>query len=278
MSKNENVIEIKNLSNFLGEQWVHKELNLTVKKGEIVAIIGASGCGKTTLIRSILMLQPPTSGEVNVFGTNLVNCSPAAAQRVRERWSVMFQSGALFSSLNLLENVMFPMAEYTHLKKKKQKELALLKIAMVGLDMEAAKQYPAELSGGMKKRAALARALALEPELMFLDEPTTGLDPQSAGEIDDLILGLQKNMGVTLVMVTHDIDTLWQVPDRVVYLGEKKVLAAAPIEELVKMDHPLIRSYFSGSRAQSRQKLSENDKEKDSEQNKEENKEENKDN
>lgn len=249
------VIEIKNLKNFLGNAWVQNGLDLTIYQSEIVAIIGPSGVGKTTLLRSILMLQKPTSGSIKVFDINVVNCTEAEALAVQRRWGVMFQSSALFSSLGVLENVMFPLQEVTHLNKSIQKEIALLKIAMAGLELQAANKYPAELSGGMQKRAALARAIALDPELVFLDEPTSGLDPKSAGAMDDLVLHLRETLGLTFVMITHDLDTLWRVPDRVIFLGEGKVLAAMPMAELVQQPHPLIREYFSGARGYDRGNL-----------------------
>ena len=249
MASDENIIEIEDLKNYLGGQWVHEGLNLTVKKGEIIAIIGASGCGKTTLLRSILMLRQQTAGSIKVFGVDTVKCTEAEAFEIQQRWGVMFQSGALFSSLSVLANVMFPISKFSKLSKEAQKEIALLKIALVGLELEAATKYPAELSGGMKKRVAMARAIAIDPELVFLDEPTAGLDPKSAGELDELILHLRESLGLTFVMVTHDLDTLWRVPDRVIYLGEGKVLAAVHMAELVKQEHPLIQAYFSGYRA-----------------------------
>ncbi len=249
------VIEIQDLGNYLGGRWVHEGLDLTIYRGEIVAIIGPSGCGKTTLLRSILMLQKPTSGTIKVFGIDVVGCSESEALAVQRRWGVMFQSSALFSSLRVLENVEFPLNEYTQLRTDIKGEIALLKIAMAGLEMEAANKYPAELSGGMKKRAALARAIALDPELVFLDEPTTGLDPKSAGEMDDLILHLRDTLGLTFVMVTHDLDTLWRVPDRVIFLDEGKALAAMPMSELARQKQPSIRDYFSGDRAYPRDTL-----------------------
>jgi len=249
----QNIIEVRNLRNFLGGHWVHDGVDLEVKKGEIVAIIGGSGCGKTTLLRSILMLHPYNSGTVKVFNIDINVCSLQQAESVRHRWGVMFQSGALFSSLTLLENVMFPLQQFTTLAKNKLKELAYLKIILAGLEPDAAVKYPAELSGGMKKRAALARAIALDPELLFLDEPTAGLDPEAAGALDELVINLRAHLGITFVMVTHDLDTLWRVPDRVIYLGKGKTLAAEPISELYQNTHPLIRSYFSGERSQQRQ-------------------------
>lgn len=244
----ETIIEIKALRNYLGGRWVHDGLNLDIYRGEIIAVIGPSGCGKTSLLRSILMLLRPTSGTIRVFNTDIVDCNEAQATAVRQRWGVMFQSAALFSSLQVLDNVMFPIHESTTLKQSVQKELAQLKIALAGLESGAAIKYPAELSGGMKKRVALARAIALDPELVFLDEPTSGLDPKGAAAMDDLVLHLRDNLGLTCFMITHDLDTLWRVPDRVVFLGEGKVLAAMPIAELVKQTHPLIKDYFSGAR------------------------------
>ncbi|AZV75982.1 ABC transporter ATP-binding protein [Coxiella burnetii] len=251
----EPLIEIHGLCNEFGEQRVHDDLNLTIHRGEIVAIIGPSGCGKTTLLRSILMLRKPTAGTINVFGINILECSRAEALSVQRRWGVMFQSSALFSSLRVLENVLFPLHEYSHLHSEAQTKLALLKIALVGLDREAVPKYPAELSGGMKKRAALARAMALDPELLFLDEPTTGLDAKSARELNELILHLRKTLELTFVMVTHDLDTLWQVPDRVFFLGEGKVLAALPMDGLVHHKHPLIQDYFGSGKRTFRDKL-----------------------
>lgn len=243
------IIDVKHLKNYLGGKWVHSDINLTVNRGEIVAIIGGSGCGKTTLLRSILRLMQPTSGEISVFGVDVVSASQKALLSVQKRWGVMFQSGALFSSLNVLENVLYGLHEYADLSLDMQTELAKVKIALSGLESDAAYKYPAELSGGMKKRAALARAIALDPDLIFLDEPTAGLDPKSAGDLDELVLQMRKDLGLTFVMVTHDLDTLWTVPDRVMFIGDGKILAAKPMKELYQDPHPLIRDYFSGNRA-----------------------------
>jgi len=249
------IIEIHDLKNYLGGHWVHDGLNMTVKRGEIIAIIGGSGCGKTTLLRSILMLRQQTSGTIKVFGCDVADCTGAEAQKVRERWGVMFQSSALYSSLTLLENVMFPLLRRRGLSKSAAEEIARLKIALSGLEADAVTKYPAELSGGMRKRGAMARAIALDPELVFLDEPTAGLDPKSAGDLDELVLNMRKNLGLTVVMVTHDLDTLWRVTDRVIYLGDGKVLAAMRMPEMVKQEHPLIQAYFSGVRSQQRKAL-----------------------
>jgi phospholipid/cholesterol/gamma-HCH transport system ATP-binding protein len=245
---NEIILEVSNLKNNLGGTWVHNGLDFTVNRGEIIGIIGASGCGKTTLFRSILMLSQQTAGTIKVFGIDTINSSNAERMAIRRRWGVMFQSSALFSSMTLLDNVIFPMNELTNLNHKLKKELAMLKIQQAGLEASAAYKYPSELSGGMQKRAALARAIALDPELLFLDEPTAGLDPKSAGALDDLVLELRKNLGLTFLMVTHDLDTLWRVPDRVLFLGDGEVLAFCPMKELAVNQHPLIVEYFSGPR------------------------------
>ncbi|MCX7125644.1 MAG: ATP-binding cassette domain-containing protein [Gammaproteobacteria bacterium] len=245
----ENIIEVKHLKNYFGNSCIHEDVNFSIKQKEIVAIIGGSGCGKTTLLRSILRLMKPTGGSISVFGTDVLNATDTDFLAVQKRWGVMFQSGALFSSLTVLENVMYVLNEYAGLSYRSQKEVAKLKILMSGLELDAADKYPSELSGGMRKRAALARAIALDPELIFLDEPTAGLDPKSAGDLDDLMLSMRKNLGLTFVMVTHDLDTLWYVPDRVIFLGDGRVLADEPMAVLYKNTHPMIQSYFSGYRS-----------------------------
>lgn len=241
----ENVIEISHLDNKFGNQWVHKDLNLNIKKGEILAIIGGSGSGKTTLIRSVLMLQRPTSGQIRVFGQNIQNISHAAAQKIRSRWGMLFQHSALFSAMTVAENIMFPMQELTNLSLKQMQELALLKIALVGLPKHAGDLYPSELSGGMQRRAAAARAIAMDPELLFLDEPTTGLDPISARQFDELIVLLRNSLNLSVVIISHDINSLERCTDRVAFIGEGKVLALEPIQDLKKNPHPMIVDYFS---------------------------------
>ena len=227
---------------------VHDNLDLSVFQGEIVAIVGGSGSGKTTLLRSMLMLLKPTQGEISIFDIDLMRCSQEKREGVQRRWGVMFQQGALFSALTALENVMFPLNEFTDLDIGMQKEVARLKLALVGLSQDVATKYPSELSGGMKKRLSLARAIALDPELLFLDEPTAGLDPTSASELDSLIVHLRETLGLTVMIVTHDLDTLWGVPDRVAFLAEKKVLALSPMKELMQHSHPEIRAFFGGER------------------------------
>lgn len=243
------VIEIQGLKNYLGNQWVHSDVNLTVQKGEILAIIGGSGSGKTTILRSLLMLMSPTAGSLKIFGQSLENLSAQQANVLRQRWGMLFQHSALFSSMTVLENIMFPMQEFTSLNKKFMEELGMLKISLVGLPKEAAIKYPSELSGGMQRRAAAARAIAMDPELLFLDEPTTGLDPHSARQFDELVLFLRNALNLTVVMISHDIASLQSITDRVAFVGEGKILAVSPIGELMKNPHPQIVEYFSKANA-----------------------------
>lgn len=243
-----NIIEINHLKMYIGGTWVHKDVNLTVHRGEVLGIVGGSGCGKSLLLRQILGLQESTAGEIKIFGKALQTLKPQKLDRLRRRLGVLFQQNALFSSLTVLENVAFPLKEYTHLDLQAIKELAMIKILAVGLSPDAAHKYPAELSGGMEKRAALARAIALDPELLFLDEPTAGLDPHAASALDELVLDLQSSLGLTIVMVTHDLDSLWETSDRVAFLGDGKVLSVAPMTELVKSEDPIIKEYFKGPR------------------------------
>lgn len=244
----ETLVEISEVKIYIGGAWVHKGINLTIQRGEILAIVGGSGAGKSLLLREILGLQQPTSGTIKIFGHALQELSTADLTKIQKRMGVLFQQNALFSSLTVLENVAFPLNELTHLDVDTIDELALLKVLDAGLGADAANKYPAELSGGMEKRAALARALALDPALLFLDEPTSGLDPHAASGFDELVLNLKSTLGLTIVMVTHDLDSLWQTADRVAFLGEGKVLCVAPMKELVRSQHPLIQEYFKGPR------------------------------
>ena len=238
------IIEIKNLKNRLGGQWVHSGLDLSVRKGEILAIIGGSGSGKTTLLRSILMLMRPTAGSIRVFDKNIANISEFEANALCRRFGMLFQHSALFSAMTVLDNVMFPMKESGKLPLKLMQQLALLKIVLVGLPIEAANKYPAQLSGGMQRRAATARAIAMDPELLFLDEPTSGLDPLSAKQLDKLIVFLRDALNLTIVIVSHDIDSLKRTTDRVAFIGDGKILRVAPIDILMRDKHPLIVEYF----------------------------------
>ncbi|OGT42281.1 MAG: ABC transporter ATP-binding protein [Gammaproteobacteria bacterium RIFCSPHIGHO2_12_FULL_37_34] len=242
------IIEIKKLRTHLGGTDVHKHIDLSIKRGEILGIVGGSGSGKTTLMYEILGLIKPTSGTIHIFNHELTAASPDILLTIQKRWGVLFQQNALFSSLTLLENVSFPLFEHTCLDQVSVQELALLKILMAGLPIEAAIKYPAELSGGMQKRAGLARAIVLDPELIFLDEPTSGLDPDTAAGFDEMILNLQRTMGLTVVIITHDLDSLWRVTDRVAFLGEGVVLGVDTMQNLVKNPHPLIRNFFLGPR------------------------------
>lgn len=248
MTADENIIEITHLKTRLGGTWVHKNIELTVKRGEVLGIVGGSGTGKTTLLREMLGLTKPTAGSIKIFGQELTTASPSTLLEIQRRWGVLFQSNALFSSLTLLENVIFPLKEHTHLDEKSMQDLALLKIGMAGLPIDAGLKYPAELSGGMQKRGGLARAIVLDPELIFLDEPTAGLDPNTAAGFDQLIMNLQSTMGLTIVMVTHDLDSLWTVTDRVAFLGEGTVLCVDKMSALIKNPHPLIQEFFGGAR------------------------------
>ncbi|KTD64414.1 ABC transporter ATP-binding protein [Legionella spiritensis] len=241
----EPVIEIKGLKNYLGGQWVHSDVNMTVEKGEIFAIIGGSGSGKTTILRSLLMLLKPTSGLLKIFGQDIASLSNREADKLRQRWGMLFQHSALFSAMTVIENIMFPMREFTELDQEFMRELAMLKISLVGLPKEAAGKFPSQLSGGMQRRAAAARAIAMDPELLFLDEPTTGLDPRSARLFDKLILSLRDALNLTVVMVSHDVESLKRIADRIAFVGEGKILCAAPMDELIKNKHPLIAEYFS---------------------------------
>jgi phospholipid/cholesterol/gamma-HCH transport system ATP-binding protein len=245
----EPVIEVRGLVNRFGDQTVHDGLDLDVWRGEILGIVGGSGSGKSVLLRSIIGLIRPQAGEIRVFGTDVVRASEAELMRLEERWGVLFQDGALFSSLTVLENVMVPMQEHLTLEPAMLRELAALKIAMVGLPPEAGAKYPAELSGGMRKRAGLARALALDPEIVFLDEPTAGLDPIGAAAFDELIVRLQRALGLTVFLVTHDLDTLHAVCDRIAVLADGKVLVSGTMADMMRVEHPWVREYFHGPRA-----------------------------
>jgi phospholipid/cholesterol/gamma-HCH transport system ATP-binding protein len=261
MTTSEPVIEIKNLKIRLGGVWVHNDLNLTINRGEIIGVVGSSGAGKTTLLREILLLNRPNSGSIRIFNQEVLTASSAKLLEIQKRLGVLFQQNALFSSLTLLENTAFPLKEHTRLDDETINRLALLKIRMLGLPADSAVKFPSELSGGMQKRAGLARAIVMDPELLFLDEPTAGLDPDNAAAFDELILNLQSTMGLTIVIITHDLDTLWRVTDRVAFLGEGKVLSIDPMSKLVHHPHPQIQEFFGGIRGQIAKKgYSEKDK------------------
>jgi phospholipid/cholesterol/gamma-HCH transport system ATP-binding protein len=242
------VIEIRNVNTRFGSAVVHEDVSLTVRKGEVFALVGASGCGKSTLLRETIVLQRPTSGSIRVFGQEVVSMDDERALPLRRRWGVMFERGALFSSLTVRENVGMVLREHTDLSARLIGELCAVKIALTGLPADAGPKYPSELSGGMRKRAALARSLALDPELLLLDEPTAGLDPLSASGIDELVRHLRDALGLTIFMVTHDLDLLWRTADRVAVLHEGRILGVGSMDELSGSPHPLIREYFYGPR------------------------------
>lgn len=242
------VIEINDVSTRFGEHVVHSGLSFDVRRAEMFAVIGGSGSGKSTLLREMIALERPDSGSIRVFGVDLLNLGGDDLLALRQRWGVMFQQGGLFGSLTVNENVGLPLREHTHLDDGLIDEIAAWKLAMTGLEPEVGAQYPSELSGGMMKRAALARALALDPELLFLDEPTAGLDPDSAGGIDELVRKLRELFGLTIVMITHDLDLLWQVADRVAVLADGTVQGIGSMSELSRLDDPAIRRFFDGPR------------------------------
>lgn len=241
-------ISVRGIVNRFGNHTVHDGLDLDVRQGEVLGVIGPSGCGKSVLLRAIVGLRPPQGGTVEVFGREPAKLPPAERQRMEQSWGVMFQDGALFSNLTVLENVMVPIREHVQMSHGLTQELAHMKIRMAGLERSAADKLPSDLSGGMRKRAALARALVLDPELLFLDEPTAGLDPITAGRFDDLVRELQEAMGLTVFLVTHDLDTLAATCDRIAVLGDQKVLAVGTMSELRENAHPWIQEYFSGPR------------------------------
>jgi phospholipid/cholesterol/gamma-HCH transport system ATP-binding protein len=243
------VIDVKGLRNSFGDSIVHEGLDLQVRRGEILGVVGGSGTGKSVLMRSIIGLQTPDAGEITVFGEPTIGRDETEATSIRKRWGVLFQGGALFSTLTVAENVQVPLREfYRELPLSLLDEIAAYKVVMTGLPADAGPKYPAELSGGMKKRAGLARALAMDPELLFLDEPTAGLDPIGAAAFDGLIQSLQRTLGLTVFLITHDLDTLYAICDRVAVLADKKVIAIGTIDELKATDHPWIHEYFEGPR------------------------------
>jgi phospholipid/cholesterol/gamma-HCH transport system ATP-binding protein len=250
---NVTVVEINKVSTRFGAHVVHSDLDLEVRSSEIFALVGGSGSGKSTLLREMILLQRPDSGSIRVLGVDLQSVADAEAMALCQRWGVMFQNGGLFGSLTVGENVGLPLREHTELEDGLIDEIAAWKLAMTGLKPEVGAQYPSELSGGMMKRASLARALALDPELLFLDEPTAGLDPESADEVEQLVRKLRDLFGLTIVMITHDLDLLWQLADRVAVLADGKVQGIGSMPELSHMDNPAIRKFFDGPRGRAAQ-------------------------
>ncbi|KQM67879.1 ABC transporter ATP-binding protein [Sphingomonas sp. Leaf17] len=245
----DSIISIKGLRNAFGESVIHDGLDLEVRRGEILGVVGGSGTGKSVLMRSIIGLQTPAAGEITVFDEPTIGREETEAVEIRKRWGVLFQGGALFSTLTVAENVQVPIREfYPKIDQVLLDQIASYKIVMTGLPVDAGPKFPSELSGGMKKRAGLARALALDPELLFLDEPTAGLDPIGAAAFDTLTKSLQDTLGLTVFLITHDLDTLYAICDRVAVLADKKVIAVGTIDELLALDHPWIEEYFKGPR------------------------------
>lgn len=243
-------IVITGLTNAFGDYKVHDNLDLKVRRGEILGVVGGSGTGKSVLMRSIIGLQMPQAGTIEVFGQDITAAQPDETIGVRNRWGILFQGGALFSTLTVAENVEVPLKQYyPELSQELLDEIARYKVVLTGLPEDAASKYPSELSGGMKKRAGLARALALDPELLFLDEPTAGLDPIGAAKFDELTRELADTLGLTVFLITHDLDTLYAICDRVAVLADKQVIAVGTIPELLESGHPWIEEYFNGPRA-----------------------------
>lgn len=242
------VIEVCDVRTRFGTAVVHDGVSLGVRRGEIFALAGASGCGKSTLLREIILLQKPESGSIRVFGKDVIGLSDQEALPLRRHWGVMFERGALFGALTVAENVGLPLREHTRLGDRFIDEIAAVKIALTGLPPSAGARHPAELSGGMRKRAALARAIALDPSLLFLDEPTAGLDPLSASGFDDLVRHLKDLLGLTILMITHDLDLLWRVADRVAFMVDGRIAGVGTMQELAGSELPLIREYFHGPR------------------------------
>jgi phospholipid/cholesterol/gamma-HCH transport system ATP-binding protein len=248
MSSNTAVISVRDLSVGFGETAVLDRASLDVFEGEILGFVGGSGAGKSVLMRTIIGLLPKRNGTIEVFGTDLAAVNDDELRSIERRWGVLFQQGALFSSLTALQNVQFPIREYLNLSPRLIEEIALAKLEMVGLNANVRGKYPSELSGGMVKRVALARALALDPDIVFLDEPTSGLDPIGAAEFDELIRTLQRTLGLSVFMVTHDLDSLHTVCDRIAVLSEGRIIATGTIETMLASEHPWLKSYFRGKR------------------------------
>ena len=253
MSNDDPVIQVRGLVNRFGSQTVHEGLDLDIRRGEILGVVGGSGTGKSVLLRSIVGLRRPNDGQVQVFGENLLELPMQRRSELERRFGVLFQRGALFTSLNLQENVALPLIEHAGLRRADAEHLARQKLALAGLPPNAACKYPDELSGGMVKRAALARALALDPEVLFLDEPTAGLDPIGAAAFDQLILTLRDALGFSVFLVTHDLDTLYTICDRIAVLAQKRVLVVDTLEAVAATDNDWIRDYFHGPRGRAAQ-------------------------
>jgi len=243
-----NPVELRGIRTCFGSTCIHEGLDLTVRRGEILALVGASGCGKSVLLREMVLLARPTAGRVRLFGEEVASLDEPAANRLRRRVGILFQQGALFNSLTVLENIAVPLKEQTDIAAPLIHDIAMLKLLLAGLPPDAAHKYPDQLSGGMHKRAAMARALAMDPDLLVLDEPGTGLDPVGADALDELIGNLHRSLGLTVVMTTHDLDTLWRVSQRVAFLGERRILATGTMSDLSESEEPALAAFFRGPR------------------------------
>jgi phospholipid/cholesterol/gamma-HCH transport system ATP-binding protein len=241
-------LEVTGLWTVFGDLVVHRDLELSVMRGEVVSLVGGSGSGKTTLLRQMLGLERPRRGSIRVFGVHLHSCDPELFKKIRKRWGVLFQHGALYSALSVFDNVALPLRELHAFDEDFIRDIVMLKLDAVGIDHRHSGAMPADLSGGMVKRVALARALVLEPELLFLDEPTAGLDPDRSEAFVELIRDLHAKLNFTVVMATHDLDTLVSVSDRIAVLADQKVVACGPLSEVVRVDHPFIHNFFLGER------------------------------
>ncbi len=246
------VVKMRDIVTKFGDKVIHDGVNLTVNEGEIYAILGGSGSGKSTLLNEMIMLLRPKSGSIEVLGKDILNISEKEALYIKHNWGVLFQSGALFSSLNVKENVDVLLKEYTNLPLDIREEIIRLKIELVGLSSDVLEMYPSQLSGGMIKRVSLARALVMDPKILFLDEPTSGLDPVGAEEFDTMLINLRDMLGFSVVMVTHDLDTVWNIVDRFALLGDKKVVAEGTLKEVLKVKNRVVDSFFRGNRGKLR--------------------------
>jgi len=240
-----NIIEVKNIKTIFDDRVVHNGLNLNIKEGDIYGLLGPSGCGKTTLLREMVMLEKIQSGSIKIFGNELSNIKHEKAQELRRKWGVLFQAGALFSSLSIKENIALPLVEYTNLSQDMINEIVEFKVSIVGLKANDINLYPSQISGGMKKKAALARSLAMDPKLLFLDEPTSGLDPISAREFDRLILKLRDMLGLSIVMVSHDLQSIYDTLDRVAIIDNKKIVYEGNLENIHSVDSKFIQTFFA---------------------------------
>ena len=245
----DNIIEIRGLKTAFGDHIVHDDLDLDIKRGEILGVVGGSGTGKSVLLRAVIALKKIAAGQIKINGRDQATLTSAEAYAARRDWGVLFQDGALFSSLSVSQNIQVPLREHFDMSQNLMDDLARSKLMLAGLPLDAGPKYPSDLSGGMRKRAALARALALDPDILFLDEPTAGLDPIGAAAFDGLVKELSRSLGLTVFLVTHDLDTLVTVCDRIAVLGEKRILINAPLDDVMVFDHPWVQNYFNGPRA-----------------------------